>query len=197
MFAAFRWPQVEVSWNRGTPKSSILVGSSLTKTKHIWYLHDYGNSQVAQGSLPTRLLDPPRPAAQLLGHRRERHLQYVRHHLGRVPRAKRTPRGPQRGPQGTPGDQDLVRTVADVKISRFPRMGIAPKSSIYRWIVHYKPEILGYPHVWKPPCMVLDIDWIDEKYDLLICCIFLLDAVGMFQAGWCVAVFVCHDMGVS
>ena len=26
-----------------------------------------------------------------------------------------------------------------------------PKSSIYRWILHYKPSILGYLHLWKPP----------------------------------------------
>ena len=29
-----------VSWNRGTPKSSILVGFSLTKTNHFGYPHD-------------------------------------------------------------------------------------------------------------------------------------------------------------
>ena len=26
-----------------------------------------------------------------------------------------------------------------------------PKSSIYRWDVHYKPTIFGYPHLCKPP----------------------------------------------
>ena len=26
-----------------------------------------------------------------------------------------------------------------------------PKSSLYRWIFHYKSSILWYPHLWKPP----------------------------------------------
>ena len=34
-------------------------------------------------------------------------------------------------------------------------MGVPLKSSIYRWFFHhYKPSILGYPHLWKPPYTV-------------------------------------------
>jgi hypothetical protein len=40
-------------------------------------------------------------------------------------------------------------------IWRFLKWG-TPESSIYRWIFHYKPCILGISHLWKPsfekPC---------------------------------------------
>ena len=26
-----------------------------------------------------------------------------------------------------------------------------PKSSIFNWVFHYKPSILGYPYFWKHP----------------------------------------------
>ena len=38
--------QMGVSWNRGTPKSSILVGLSLYKPTIWGYPHDYGNPQI-------------------------------------------------------------------------------------------------------------------------------------------------------
>ena len=39
---------MEVSWNRGTPKSAMLMGYSLTKTIHFWVPHDYGNLDMGQ-----------------------------------------------------------------------------------------------------------------------------------------------------
>ena len=42
-----------VSYNRGTPQSSILMGFSLTKTIHFWGTHIYGNPHVSD---PQQLL---------------------------------------------------------------------------------------------------------------------------------------------
>ena len=40
-----------------------------------------------------------------------------------------------------------------IPIWRFPEMGVPPNNLIVSWIFHYKPSILGYPHLWNPSYM--------------------------------------------
>ena len=41
-----------------------------------------------------------------------------------------------------------------------------PKSSICRWIFHYKPSILGYPHLLKPPYHHLPLQPVIDFYGI-------------------------------
>ena len=51
-------------------------------------------------------------------------------------------------------------------IWRFPRIGV-PQIIYVNVIVHYKPSILGYPHLWKPP-YIHDLDSDFPLYPLVI-----------------------------